>query len=73
MSFRLVSLGHAGMKISFINDCTISLENYVKANSCFNHLKFYAFDAIFPGNLDSYESLKHNLNFHAERVRCTQS
>ena len=65
MTGRSTHLGCAGMAIFFVDDFPMALDNYVKSNSYFNHLKFYAFDILYPGHLDKYELFKNNLNFYA--------
>ena len=71
MTIRSKSVGCTGMKISFFDKYTMTLGDYVKISSYFDHLKFYTFDKLFPGQFHSYELLQVNLDFHIERACCT--
>ena len=73
MTSRSKSLGYASMKMYFINDFPMPLDDYAKSISRFKILKFYCFDSLFPGPLNSYELLKYNIDFLAERACCNQS
>ena len=66
MTGRSTVLGHGGMNISFYCKSGITTENHVETHSCFNQLMCYAFDELLPRQLDDYELLRGNLNFHTD-------
>ena len=69
---RLESLSSTGITTSFLNDHTMVLDNHVKSKKYFDHLKFYAFDNLIPGQLNAHELLNESLDFHANKAFCNQ-
>ena len=71
MTLRSESLGRTGITVSFLDEYAMVLYGYFESSTFFNHLTFYVFDNIIPGQLGAYGSLKDNPDFHTDKLCCT--